>query len=185
MVEENKEAVMEEEIISETNESEEIVSDETTTEVVEENDELAEWKKKAEDFENRYLRLQADIENMRRRNAIDKEASMKYRSQSLITDILPVLDNFDRAIQSTESTEATEGLLSGMEMVRKQLFEALAKEGVEPIEAVGKQFDPTFHQAVMNANDPEQESNIVLQEFQKGYSLKDKVIRPSMVQVNQ
>ncbi|MGG0187347.1 nucleotide exchange factor GrpE [Bacillus sp. AFS018417] len=140
---------------------------------------------KLTETEGRMLRLQADFENYKRRVQLDKQAAEKYRSQSLVSDILPALDNFERAMQVEANDEQMKSLLQGMEMVYRQLLEALTKEGVEAIEAVGKQFDPHEHQAVMQVEDSEFESNAVVEEFQKGYKLKDRVIRPSMVKVNQ
>lgn len=142
-------------------------------------------KDKLEEADNRYLRLQADFDNFRRRTRLDLEASEKYRAQKLITDLLPALDNFERAMQIEADNEQTKSLLQGMDMVYRGLVEALKKEGVEPIEAVGKEFDPHQHQAVMQGEDENFGSNIVTDEFQKGYMLKDRIIRPSMVKVNQ
>jgi molecular chaperone GrpE len=162
-----------------------------TTEQVEENpndeqqQEIQLLKAKLEEADNRNLRLQADFDNFRRRTRLDQEASEKYRAQKLITDLLPALDNFERAIQMEAENEHTKALLQGMDMVYRGLLEALKKEGVEVIEAVGKEFDPHLHQAVMQGEDENYGTNIVTAEFQKGYLLKDRVIRPSMVQVNQ
>ncbi len=142
-------------------------------------------KGKLEEADNRYLRLQADFDNFRRRSRIDMEASEKYRAQNLITDLLPALDNFERALQMEADNEQTMALLQGMDMVYRSLLDALKKEGAEPIETVGQEFDPHRHQAVMQGEDENFGSNIVTQEFQKGYLLKDRVIRPSMVKVNQ
>lgn len=138
-----------------------------------------------EEKENRYLRLQADFDNSRRRARLDFEAAQKYRSQDLISDILPVLDNFERALNVETDHEQTKSLLQGMEMIYRSLLDALRKEGLEPIDAQGKEFDPNFHQAVMQVAEEGYDSNIVVEEFQKGYILKDRVIRPSMVKVNQ
>lgn len=146
---------------------------------------IADLEAKLEAAENRNLRLQADFDNIRRRSRLEAEASEKYRAQSLITDLLPALDNFERALAMTTENDETKSLQQGMEMVYKSLLEALKKEGVELIEAVGKEFDPNFHQAVMQVEDANFGSNIVVDEFQKGYCLKDRVIRPSMVKVNQ
>ncbi|HWO97957.1 MAG TPA: nucleotide exchange factor GrpE [Bacillus sp. (in: firmicutes)] len=147
--------------------------------------EVAELKAKLEEEENRYLRLQADFDNFRRRTRLDAEAAQKYRAQSLVTDILPALDNFERALKVDTEDEQMKAVLQGMEMVYRQLLEALQKEGLEAIEAVGQVFDPYQHQAVMQVEDSSFESNTVVEEFQKGYKLKDKIIRPSMVKVNQ
>jgi molecular chaperone GrpE len=142
-------------------------------------------KEKLEEADNRYLRLQADFDNFRRRTRFDLEASEKYRAQKLITDLLPALDNFERAMKLEADNEHTKSLLQGMDMVYRSLLDALKNEGVEPIESVGKEFDPHHHQAVMQGEDENYGSNIVTDEFQKGYLLKDRVIRPAMVKVNQ
>ncbi|KUP06038.1 protein GrpE [Bacillus coahuilensis m2-6] len=166
-------------------EARETSTDETTQSQEDHTNELEELQKKVTEEENRYLRLQADFQNYRRRVELDREASEKYRAQSLITEILPALDNFERAMQVEGEGEQFSSLKQGMEMVYRSLTDALKKEGVEVIEAVGNPFDPTLHQAVMQGEDSEQESNVVLEEYQKGYRLKDRVIRPSMVKVNQ
>lgn len=145
----------------------------------------ADLETKLEEFENRYLRLQADFDNSRRRARLDAEAGEKYRAQKVITDILPALDNFERALKMETENEQSGALLQGMEMVYRGLIDALSKEGLAAIEAVGKEFDPHLHQAVMQGEDANFGSNIVMEEFQKGYMLKDRVIRPSMVKVNQ
>ncbi|XJZ26280.1 nucleotide exchange factor GrpE [Bacillota bacterium Lsc_1132] len=145
----------------------------------------AELEKKLEEADNRHLRLQADFDNFRRRTRLEAEASEKYRAQKLITDILPAVDNFERALKTEVEHEQAKALMQGMEMVYRSLLDALAKEGLQAIEAVGQEFDPHLHQAVMQGENENFASNTVIEEFQKGYILKDKVIRPSMVKVNQ
>lgn len=147
--------------------------------------EIAMLKNKLEEADNRYLRLQADFDNFRRRTRLDIEANEKYRAQKLITDLLPAIDNFERALKMEADNEQTKSLLQGLDMVYRSMMDALKKEGVEAIEAVGKEFDPHQHQAVMQAEDENFGPNVVVEEFQKGYMLKDRVIRPSMVKVNQ
>jgi len=142
-------------------------------------------KEKLDEADNRYLRLQADFDNFRRRTRLDLEASQKYRAQKLITDLLPAIDNFERAMKVEADNEQTKTLLQGMDMVYRSLLDALKNEGVEFVESVGKEFDPHQHQAVMQGEDENFGSNIVTDEFQKGYLLKDRVIRPAMVKVNQ
>jgi molecular chaperone GrpE len=164
-----------------TDHQEEVVSNQVQL-LQEKNDEL---EKKLGEFENRYLRLQADFDNFRRRSRIETEANEKYRAQKLIIDILPAVDNFERALVMEVDNDQAKSLKQGMEMVYRSLLDALTKEGLQPIEAVGKEFDPHLHQAVMQGNDENIGSNIIIEEFQKGYLLKDKVIRPSMVKVNQ
>jgi molecular chaperone GrpE len=175
--EEKSEAV--EEVFAEEPQVEEV------TEENEESDELSQLEEKLNESENRYLRLRADFDNFRRRVNVENEAKEKYRAQGLITELLPALDNFERALNIEADNDQTKTLLQGMEMVHRSIVEALKKEGVEPIEAVGQQFDPHLHQAVMQTEEENVESNVVVEEFQKGYKLKDRVIRPSMVKVNQ
>ncbi|CAM3930811.1 nucleotide exchange factor GrpE [Mesobacillus thioparans] len=146
---------------------------------------IAELEGKLDEADNRYLRLQADFDNFRRRSRIELEASAKYRAQSIITDLLPAIDNFERALKMDVDNEQAKSLKQGVEMVYRSLLDALKNEGVEVIEAVGKEFDPHLHQAVMQADDEKYGPNIVVEEFQKGYMLKDRIIRPAMVKVNQ
>lgn len=131
--------------------------------------------------ENRYLRLQADFENFRRRTRQEKEELAAVVTQNLLKDLLPFLDNFERAL-AAENSDA-ESLRAGVEMMYKQLVEALKKEGLEYIETKDKPFDPNFHQAVMRVEDAEKEDGEIVAELQKGYMVKGRVIRPSMVQV--
>jgi molecular chaperone GrpE len=142
-------------------------------------------KNKLEEADNRYLRLQADFDNFRRRTRLESSANEKYRAQKLITELLPALDNFERALKIEADNDQAKSLLQGIDMVYSSLLEALKNEGVEAIEAVNKEFDPHLHQAVMQVKDEKIGSNIVVEEFQKGYLLKDRVIRPSMVKVNE
>lgn len=154
--------------------------------VVDENElKIAELEAKIAEEEARYLRLRADYDNLSRRNRLEREASEKYRAQNLLTELLPVLDNLDRALQVEATSEDATSLFKGVEMVYQQLLAATEKEGLELIAAEGESFDPNFHQAVMQEQDSEKEAGIVLRELQKGYKLKDRVLRPSMVSVNE
>ena len=156
------------------------------TEVVDESAaQIAELQAKLDETENKMLRAQADFDNFRRRARLDQEAAQKYRAQSLVSEMLPALDNFERALQIEASNDQTKSLLQGMNMVYNQLVQALQNEGVETIKSVGEQFDPHLHQAVMQVEDENYDSNTVIEELQKGYRLKDRVIRPAMVKVNQ
>ncbi len=185
---ENKDLVQED-VQAETT-AEEVESTEVQEEVelsVEEQYEakLAELQAKLDDEENRHLRLRADFDNMRRRQQLDREAAEKYRAQSLLSDLLPVLDNFERALQVETTSEETASIIKGIEMVYRSLLDATEKEGLQVIKAEGEQFDPNFHQAVMQEQDSEKETGVVLRELQKGYILKDRVLRPTMVSVNE
>ncbi|MBW7649889.1 nucleotide exchange factor GrpE [Anoxybacillus sp. ST4] len=177
-----------EDVQAEQKEDEQVHNEETQEEKDElalANEKIAQLEAKLAEAENRLLRLHADFDNYRRRVRLDMEAAEKYRAQSLVADLLPILDNFERALQVQVEDEKAKSLLQGMEMVYRALIEALKKEGVEAIESVGKPFDPHVHQAVMQVDDQNYEPNTVVEEFQKGYKLKDRVIRPAMVKVNQ
>lgn len=150
-----------------------------------EADEVSLLKEELEAEQNKYLRLLADFDNFKRRNQKDKEIQQKFRSQSLLTDLLPVLDNFERALAVETKSEEAAAILKGVEMVQKSLIEAVQREGLEEVKAVGEPFDPNFHQAVMQDKDDSAEPGTVLQELQKGYTLKGRVLRPSMVKVNE
>lgn len=130
---------------------------------------------------DRLLRLQADFDNFRRRSAKEREEISAVVTQNFCKDMLPLLDNFERAMAA--ETKDVEAFQKGVEMIFTQFQEVLKKNGLEQIEAVGQKFDPNFHQAVMRVEDPEKEDDTVAQELQKGYMAKGRVIRPSMVQV--
>ena len=130
---------------------------------------------------DRLLRLQADFDNFRRRSAKEREEISAVVTQNFCKDMLPLLDNFERAMAA--ETKDVEAFQKGVEMIFTQFQEVLKKNGLEQIEAVGQKFNPNFHQAVMRVEDPEKEDDTVAQELQKGYMVKGRVIRPSMVQV--
>ncbi|MER2106432.1 MAG: nucleotide exchange factor GrpE [Solibacillus sp.] len=173
-----------EETIEETVENEETVTTEEV--IVDENEaKIKELEAKIADDEARYLRLRADYDNLARRTRLDREAAEKYRAQNLLTELLPVLDNLDRALKVEVTSEEAVSLYKGVDMVYQQLVAATAKEGLEVIAAEGEAFDPNIHQAVMQEQDSEKEAGTVLRELQKGYQLKDRVLRPAMVSVNE
>lgn len=154
--------------------------------VVDEKDKLIEeLTLKVNDEETKRLRLLADYENFKRRAALDKEGLQKYRAQQVVTNLIPVLDNFARALQVEAKTEEAQLMMTGLQMVYRTLVDALESEGLVEIEALDKEFDPNFHQAIMTANEEDKPSGIVLEDLQKGYMLKDRVLRPSMVKVNE
>ena len=131
--------------------------------------------------DERVLRLQADFENFRRRTAKEKEELSAVVTQGILKDMLPLLDNFERAM----AAEAKDGeaFQKGVEMIFTQFGEVLKKNGLEKIETDGQKFDPNFHQAVMRVQNADLEDDDIAQELQKGYMVKGRVIRPSMVQV--
>lgn len=176
----DKKAATEQTLVDEDN-----ASEEAAEEVDEKDQKISELETKLQEEENKLLRVLADFENVKRRNILDKEALVKYKAQSLLTSILPVLDNFERALAVEVKVEEAQSIMTGMDMIYRNLIEALKGEGLVEIEALDKEFDPNFHQAVMTGNDTEKSSGIVLEELQKGYMLKDRVLRPTMVKVNE
>jgi molecular chaperone GrpE len=141
-------------------------------------------EQKAEENYQKFLRAQADLDNVKRRTRKEKEDQAKYASLPLLEQILPALDNFERAIEASKGTQDIDSIIKGVEMVFRQMEQVFQKEGVEVIPSVGQPFDPNVHQAVMQVESDEFESGTVVEELQKGYILKDKVIRPSMVKVS-
>jgi len=189
MEEQNKKMDQEndEKVQGETEEPEVIDTDEAEpeadTDSSSEDDELQILEQEKNDLSDKMIRIQAEFTNYKKRTQKEKEAASKYKSEDLATELLPVIDNFERALQ-VEETEETASLLEGIKMVYGQLQDALKSQGVEAMETEGAEFDPNMHHAVMQAEDEEQESNIIIEEVQKGYMLKDRVIRPAMVKVN-
>lgn len=143
--------------------------------------ELAKAKAEANEYLQLLQRTQADFENFRRRARQEREEILKYGACRLVENMLPVLDNFERALKA--EGQDLESFLAGVSLIFRQLQDVLQKEGVKPIEAVGTEFDPTKHEAVMGVESPDHPDNTVVEEVQKGYYLHDKVIRPAMVKV--
>ncbi|ARF15582.1 nucleotide exchange factor GrpE [Sporosarcina sp. P12(2017)] len=161
----------------------EVVEELTTEQELEKK--IDELTKALEEEEGKKLRVMADMENVKRRASLDYQTLQTYRAQNVMVNILPVLDNFERALAVEAKEEETKALLTGMDMVYRSLVEALKSDGLEEIEALDQEFDPNFHQAVMTGNEEDKDSGIVLEELQKGYKLKERVLRPSMVKVNE
>ncbi|WP_073004495.1 nucleotide exchange factor GrpE [Virgibacillus chiguensis] len=178
-----------EEVVEEAAESVEVLDKDDTDEANDSDaDSELQSKLKAlqaekEELYQKLLRVQAEYDNFKKRTVKEREAALKYQSQDLIQELLPALDNFERALQ-VEKTEATASIIDGISMVYKQIKDALASQGAEEITAVGEEFDPNVHHAVMQIEAEDKPSNIVVEEVQKGYKLKDRVIRPAMVKVN-
>ena len=143
---------------------------------------LDEKNRQTEELNGRLLRLQADFDNFRRRSRLEKEELSQVVASNVIKEILPVLDNFQRALATAQSEENTQ-LMTGVELVYRQLITTLEKFGLEPINAVNSQFDPAWHEAVMRVEDPSQPDGLIVEELQKGYKVQGKVVRPSMVKV--
>ena len=138
---------------------------------------------KIEELTDRLTRQMAEFDNFRKRTEKEKSQMYEIGAKDIIEKILPVVDNFERGIAAVPEEEKSNPFAEGMEKIYKQLMTTLEEIGVKPIEAVGQEFDPDFHNAVMQAPSDEYESGIVVQELQKGYMFKEKVLRHSMVAV--
>ena len=147
--------------------------------------EKAAMEEKIAGLEDRVKRQMAEFENFRKRTEKEKQTMFSMGERSVIEKMLPIVDNFERGLAAVPENEKDTPLASGMEMVYRQLVKQLEDLGVTPIEAVGQEFDPAFHNAVMQVESEEYPSGTVAQEFQKGYKYHDSVIRYSMVGVVQ
>ncbi|EON82819.1 nucleotide exchange factor GrpE [Staphylococcus epidermidis] len=166
---------------SENNSEESIKGEESESQ----DTKIKELEKLANDNEEKYLRLYAEFENYKRRIQKENQINATYKAQGVLTDILPSIDNIERALQIEGDDESFKSLQKGVQMVHESLLRALKDNGLEEILAEGKEFDPNLHQAVVQDDNPDFKSGEVTQELQKGYKLKDRVLRPSMVKVNQ
>lgn len=161
-------------------------SDENVIEEIDPKDQkINELQQLADENEEKYLRLYAEFENYKRRIQKENEINKTYQAQRVLTDILPAIDNIERALQIEGDDETFKSLQKGVQMVHESLINALKDNGLEVIETEGEAFDPNIHQAVVQDDNPDFESGEITQELQKGYKLKDRVLRPSMVKVNQ
>ena len=184
-----KEEVKEEETVEET--VEQADKEETKEKKKTEKSEKAVKKKakkdkkdeKIEELNDRLMRNLAEFENFRNRSEKEKASMFEVGSKSVIEKILPVVDNLERGFDGLSDEEKETPFVKGIEAVYKQLMTVFEELGVQPIEAVGKEFDPNLHNAVMHDEDDSEAVNVVVEEFQKGYTYKDSVVRHSMVKV--
>ncbi|MBR1581348.1 MAG: nucleotide exchange factor GrpE [Selenomonadaceae bacterium] len=147
---------------------------------------IAQLRAELKDKDDRFMRLRAEFDNYRKRTTKEKTELAATVEQSFLKDLLPLLDNLSRASKAAETADETvdvETLRKGIEMIKSDAMAAMGKHGLEPIETEGKMFDPNFHQAVGRIADPDKEDGMIAAEFQRGYTARGRVIRPSMVQV--
>lgn len=150
-------------------------------------EEIVELKKKADErdtYLDQLLRTKAEFMNYQKRVVKENESTSQFAVQSLILDFLPELDNFDRALKLADNSKDFDKFVEGIKLIEVQLFKVLGKYGVEPIETVGKAFDPNLHEAVMEEENNEMPHHTIIDEFQRGFLLKERVIRPSKVKVS-
>ena len=187
----NQEAIMEDATAETINEAtEEVTKDkvETENEEAASNEEQPAEKDKKdiliEELNDKYMRTFAEFDNFRKRSEKEKAAMFEVGAKSIIEKILPIVDSFERGLGTLSEEEISANpFADGMDKVYKQMVKALEEAGVTPIEAVGKEFDPNLHNAVMHGDDDQYGENIVSEEFQKGYMYRDTVVRYSMVKV--
>ncbi|ADY56723.1 Protein grpE [Syntrophobotulus glycolicus DSM 8271] len=145
--------------------------------------ELEEYKSKSEEYYEMLQRMKAEFDNFRKRTQKEKEENAKYASEEVIVSLLPVLDNLERAIESSKVNRDFDTFSHGVDMILRQFVKVMEGHGLAAIEALGRDFDPNLHEALIQ-EESEHDENIILEELQKGYLLKEKVIRPSMVKVS-
>ena len=146
-------------------------------------DELSKLQEKYDTLNNQYLRLAADFDNYRKRQAQERESLLKYGAENALKKMIEVLDNFERGEKALENVEDCEKCKESFNLVHKQVWDTLSKLGLEIIEAEGQTFDPNFHEAVMQTPTSEHPEHTIINELQKGYKMGDKVLRPSLVNV--
>ncbi|HBK53618.1 nucleotide exchange factor GrpE [Syntrophomonas wolfei] len=147
-------------------------------------EELARLQEEKQENYDLYLRALAEQENIKKRAGREREEYIKFAALPLIKRLLPVIDDLDRALDVSHANQDLEALNKGVEMIARKLHELIKNEGVEAIEAVGKPFDPMYHQPLMVEGSSEEQENMVIEEFQKGYIMHGRVIRPSLVKVS-
>ncbi len=145
--------------------------------------ELEDVRARLEKADNANLYIQAEFQNYRRRKEEEFKTQQKFLSENLLKEILPAVDNFERALLAAEQNQSFEKLIGGVNGTLKQLHTLLTKAGVAPIEAVGKEFDPNFHEAIGHTEGSGHPANTVTEEVQRGYLLHDRVLRPALVKV--
>jgi molecular chaperone GrpE len=145
---------------------------------------LAKKEKEAADNYDKYVRAVADLDNFKKHAAKEKTELLKFGNENLIKDILPILDNFDRGLEHAESTQDIGKLVEGLKMIKSQLLGCLEKYGVVAIESIGREFDPNLHEAMTTVETTEHEPNRVVQEFEKGYLLNNRLLKPAKVAVS-
>lgn len=182
--------ILEDELKTNAEEAEETeaTAEEATEEaskVAEEVDELTALKNENATLKDNQIRLQAEFQNYKRRTEKEKSEIYKYANEKIVVELLAVMDNLDRALDSiSHNADDHQNVLNGVEMIKKSFEDLLEKEGVQLIDAVDQPFDPNMHHAVMTEEKDGVDADIVIEEFQKGYKLGDKVVRPSMVKVS-
>jgi molecular chaperone GrpE len=144
---------------------------------------IGELQRQRDDYYDRLLRKQAEFDNYRKRVDRERQSVAESAAADLIADLLPLVDDMERALKADTGKEGAEAYRRGVELIHRQLLELLRKRGVRPIEALGQDFDPNYHQAVSHESAPGRREGEVIEEFRRGYMLGDRLLRPAMVKV--
>jgi molecular chaperone GrpE len=147
-------------------------------------EEVHRLKDEVEDYKDRWMRAAAELDNVKKRASRDQADLMKFANERLLKEILPILDNLERALDHSREQENLKALVEGIEMIQRQFLAVLERFGVRPIDALNQPFDPSVHEAMMQVESEQHEPNIVIQELEKGYWLHDRLLRPSRVTVS-
>ena len=179
-----EEKMVDQESVDEETVEETVENDEVKEEVTVE-EQLKALEEEVNTWKTDYYKVFADMENLKKRLQNEHANTMKFMMQSFIEQLLPVVDNFERSLAVENPSDEIKNFLKGYEMIYNQLMQVLQSQGVEVIKTEGEEFDPNFHQAVMTVKDDNFKSNMIVEELQKGYMLKDRVIRASLVKVSE
>ncbi len=162
-------------------EAEEVAQDESGDDLAEQ---LAKAQEELREQQERVLRMAAELENFKKRMQRERESALKFAEENILKELLPSIDNLERAIEQGQNSDDIAALLEGVEMTNRGLLTTLDKFGVKSLEAAGQTFDPNFHEALAMEHSDEVDENLILQEFQKGYMFKDRLIRAAKVVVS-
>ncbi len=183
-MEENKNQQVVEETVEETVEESAVEAEKPTKEKTKKTKKKKDDRdEKIAELSDKLLRQMAEFDNFRKRTEKEKSAMYEIGAKDIIEKLLPIVDNFERGLAAVPEEEKENAFVTGMEMIYKQMMTMLEGVGVKPIEALGQEFNPDLHNAVMHVEDEEVGDNIVVEEFQKGYTYRESVVRYSMVKV--
>jgi len=158
--------------------------EEMPTDIEELQSQLAQKTQETQEYYDRLLRLAAELENLKKRQEREMADLRQFANENLLKELLPVLDNLERALEHGRQAEAPEALMEGLELVNQDFLKVLSRFGATPLDSLGERFDPAYHHAVMEEEATEVEDQTVLKELQKGYLLQNRLLRPAMVVVS-
>jgi len=160
------------------------INQELETKIAQNEEALKQTQDKANENNDKFIRLYAEFDNFRKRINREKEEHTRYAHEQVVKDLLPIMDDLDRALTHAQSTSEVPALIQGVEMVKKHMSSALEKYGLKSFDSLGEPFDPHVHEAVAHQESPDYPPDVVINEYRKGYTLHDKLVRPAMVAVS-